>query len=144
MKSRSSSNLRFFFDACLSPHIAEVLQFLGVDVVVLEKEFGRSDVDDVEWLAAAKDKDWVIVTSDRRIRANPAEREILEESGRVTFFIHEGFARQDLFEQTSWITKHWKAIEHKALHAAHHTSFHIQANGVIKPWDEYDKGRHKK
>ncbi len=136
--------MTFFFDACLSKRIVKVLQDLDVEAIALEDEFGDSAVADTEWLRVASEKRWVVVTSDERIRRNPVEREVFEQSGLVTVFVYDGYAKQGLFQQAAWMIAHWKAIDQATARARPGTSFHANCNGKVMEWSEYEDERKRK
>ncbi len=129
--------MTFYFDACLSKRIVKVLKYLDVDAIGPEDVFRDASIDDVVWLPVASKNGWAILTSDRRIRKNPGEREIFEALDCITIFMYERYVRQELFAQVSYITKHWEKIEKTATHAKPKTSFRMKANGQIMESEEY-------
>ncbi|MDQ3865023.1 MAG: hypothetical protein M3317_16290, partial [Actinomycetota bacterium] len=56
------------------------------DVIWLEDEF-RHDVPDEEWLAAAGQRGWLVITHDRKIRTRPGERSAIMENGVGCFIM---------------------------------------------------------
>jgi PIN domain-containing protein len=66
--------VKFFFDNNLPPKLAKSLHLLvepDHEVVHLKDRFS-ADAPDEEWITAlAKQKDWIIVSGDLRIRRNP-------------------------------------------------------------------------
>ncbi len=53
--------------------VAEAVRRMREDVIWLEDEFPH-DVPDEEWLAVAREKGWLVIPHDRKIRTRPGER----------------------------------------------------------------------
>ena len=135
--------MTFYFDNCLSKNIAKALRCLGVDVLVPEDIFNDDSVDDKVWMPYASKQHWVILTSDKRIRKNPGEREIFESLEAVTFFLYEKYVNQPLFQQAAYIFKHWEHISKKASHVKLGTSYRMAENGEIVESGQYEQKRAK-
>jgi predicted nuclease of predicted toxin-antitoxin system len=72
--------------------VAEAVRRMREDVIWLEDEFPH-DVPDEEWLAAAGENGWLVITHDRKIRTRPGERRAIMENGVGCFIMTY---RQDL------------------------------------------------
>lgn|SRR5262245_22795467 len=78
-KKRSATKPRpepvvFFIDRSLGRVAGMALREAGASVEFHDDHFAP-DAPDVEWLAEAGVKDWVVITKDKRIRRRPLERE---------------------------------------------------------------------
>ncbi len=86
MKKRSAASsaspkqpeeLTFFVDRQLGRYkFAQILRSAGLRVVIHDDYFAPDTVDP-EWLAAAGDRGWIVITRDERIRYRAAEREAI-------------------------------------------------------------------
>ena len=81
-----------FIDRSIPRGVAEAVRKMREDVVWLEDEFPH-DVPDEEWLAAAGQRGWLVITHDRKIRTRPGERSAIMENGVGCFIMTY---RQDL------------------------------------------------
>ena len=81
-----------FIDRSIPRRVAEAVKKMRGDVIWLEDEF-RHDVPDEEWLAAAGQRGWLVITHDRKIRTRPGERRAIMENGVGCFIMTY---RQDL------------------------------------------------
>lgn len=80
----------FFLDRTLGKHIfASLLRAAGLSVKIHDDLF-PPDARDVDWLTAAGDKNWVVVTNDRHIRYRPLELAALRASNVRTFVFTKG------------------------------------------------------
>jgi predicted nuclease of predicted toxin-antitoxin system len=86
--------VKFFFDNNLPPKLAKSLHLLvepDHEVVHLKDRFS-ADAPDEEWITAlAKQKDWIIVSGDLRIRRNPHVMEAWKSAGHTVFFLKPGW-----------------------------------------------------
>jgi predicted nuclease of predicted toxin-antitoxin system len=74
-----------FIDRSVPRSVADAVKKMRDDVLWLEDEFPH-DVPDEEWLAAAGQRGWLVITHDRKIRTRPGERRAIMEH-RVGCFI---------------------------------------------------------
>ena len=82
--------MRFFFDNNLSPKLAKSLHVLvepDHQVVHLKDRFAANTPDETWMAELAKERDWIIVSGDLRIRKNPHEVKAWEAAGHTTFFL---------------------------------------------------------
>lgn len=66
--------------------VAEAVKKMRDDVLWLEDRFSH-DVPDTEWLAAAGDEGWLVITHDTRIRTRPGGRRAIMEHGVGCFIL---------------------------------------------------------
>ena len=104
--------MRFFFDACLSPHL--VVSIAGLrrpgetyEVVGLRSRWPDS-VPDLEWIPAlAREAGWIIISGDERIAKRGPERLAWMESKLTAFFLIDDFASRRLNEQLAALATWW-------------------------------------
>lgn len=124
--------MRFFFDNMISGYLAQAVAQIerGSDrhtVVHLSEKFDRN-IPDVEWLTAlGGEGNWVIISGDRRISRNPAERKAWLESGLTSFFLKDGWGNQRIWVYSSRFLHWWPRIVAQAQIAA-------AGKGFFVPW----------
>lgn len=108
--------MRFFFDNCLSDHLARAIEILerNHEIVHLRAKF-VPDVDDVTWISAlGSEGDWVIVSGDQRISRSKEERRAWHESGLTAFFFGKGYASKGFWRQVQIFVQWWPKITQEA------------------------------
>lgn len=121
--------MKFFFDNCLSPHLAKGLHAIVQQTVTIDAD-GREEVDsithlsekfrrntpDVEWIARlGEEGSWIIIISgDQRIQKRPQERLVLKAAKLTTFFMAHGFENYEYWDQVKWMIDKWQLIREQA------------------------------
>jgi hypothetical protein len=112
--------LRFFFDNCVSPHLAVAIRELAgggagaTDYVALRGRFDEG-IEDVNWITEIGREDgWIIISGDTRISRNPAERKAWIQSGLTIFFCGEPWNTCNGWKKAAALMEWWPVIE---LHA---------------------------
>jgi len=86
-----------FLDRSLgSVQVPRTLKGAGLRVHTLAEVYGKpqdEDVEDVQWLAMAGDKGWVVLMKDERIRYREAEKQALLAAGVHAFCLTSGTLR---------------------------------------------------
>jgi len=91
--SKLPEELIFFLDRSLGKHIvAAALREAGEEVVIHDEQF-QQNTPDTEWLTAAGQNGWVVLTKDERIRYRIAELAALRRANARAFVLT---ARKDL------------------------------------------------
>ncbi len=91
-REAAATELVFFVDRCLGGKlVVEALRMAGAQVVVHDDVLPQ-DTPDVEWLAEAGLRNWIVLTKDSAIRRNPHEKAMFLEA-RVRVF---SLARKNL------------------------------------------------
>jgi predicted nuclease of predicted toxin-antitoxin system len=81
--------LIFFLDRSIGKHmVAEALRHAGVQVEVHDDHF-PPNAHDVEWLPSVGEREWIVLTRDKRIRYRSQERTALIQA-RVRAFVLSG------------------------------------------------------
>jgi hypothetical protein len=75
-----------FIDRSVPRGVADAVKRIRDDVLWLEDEFSH-DVSDREWLAAAGERGWLVITHDRKVRTRPGERRAIMEHGVGCFIL---------------------------------------------------------
>ncbi len=75
-----------FIDRSVPRGVADAVKRVREGVLWLEDEFPH-DVPDQEWLAAAGEKGWLVITHDRKVRTRPGERRAIMEHGVGCFIL---------------------------------------------------------
>ena len=127
--------MKFFFDNNLAPKLAKSLHLLvqpDHEVVHLKDRFPGNALDE-EWITAlAKEKQWVIVSGDLRIRKNPHVMQAWKSAGHTVFFLKPGWVNLPLWTQTWKFVKCFPEIVAIAEKAKIGSDFFVATNGTIE------------
>lgn len=97
--------MRFFFDNCISPKIAEALHILeepNHEICHLRAKFPDQGVKDPEWIhTLGVEGSWTIVSGDPNISKNPVNKEAWHQSGLTAFFFVGTYAQKAKWVQFS-------------------------------------------
>lgn len=133
MKSKKPVEERlYFFDNCISPHLARAMKCIGANVTHLQEEGFQPHTLDVEWIPVVAAKGWVVVTSDLRILSREHERAALRAAGSVAFFLPNSTPRKPRWDQAAFLTKCWPGIVASGEYARPGDCFEVQENGKVK------------
>lgn len=84
------------------------------EIVHLRERFGAA-VQDTEWIGTLNAEGrWVIISADRRITKNKAERQVFKSSKLVGFFFAPGLQKAKLTKQMERLMVLWETIETQA------------------------------
>jgi hypothetical protein len=131
--------LKFFFDNCLSPYLAQAIRALSVperhEVVHLRDRF-QANAPDVDWITAlGQEGAWVIISGDPRISKNRHEREVWRQAQLTTFFLAKGWMTIGFWEQAANLVRWWpKIVEQAHL---------VQAGAVFEVPIRFGSGKFK-
>jgi hypothetical protein len=92
--------VRFFFDNNLSPKLAKSLHLLvepDHQIVHLKDRFAANTPDETWMTELAKERGWIIVSGDLRIKKNPHEVQAWRSAGHTTFFLKSGWINLPLW-----------------------------------------------
>lgn len=108
--------MRVFFDNCTTPVLAETLNgYLrhrdDSASHIRDLPCGRHAAD-LEWMAylAGTGDDWLVVTGDRRIQKNKAERAAFRQAGLKGFVLASGYQKTPIHQQASFLIWRWPDI----------------------------------
>lgn len=97
-KKRSASSgsalpdLPLFIDRCAwSKRLGEALKTAGIEHIAHHERFAPSCPDD-EWLSAAGQENWIVVTRDQNIRRKANELKAFRDAGLIVFALASGNA----------------------------------------------------
>ncbi|MER2198094.1 PIN-like domain-containing protein [Methylobacterium brachiatum] len=109
--------MRVFFDNCTSPVLAETLNgYLrhrsDSASHIRDLPCGRhaSDLDWMAYLAGTGD-DWLVVTGDKRIHNNKAERAAFRQAGLKGLVLAAGYQKTPIHQQASFLIWRWPDID---------------------------------
>lgn len=102
--------MKVFFDHNMSPALAELFKKKH-EVTFLAQKFAR-DTRDIEWISTLSGEgQWVVISGDRRITRNHAERQAFRNSNLIGFFLSEGLYKASVIKQMERILALWPSIE---------------------------------
>ena len=117
----------FFIDNNLSRYLADGMRGFKEDVTHLLDHFAQN-VQDVTWLQAIAQNDWLLITRDERIRKNPAELNALKSYQIGAFFLGgKNRSRCDLIQQ---LVRNWPRIKRLAARTKRPFAFRIPPRGT--------------
>jgi hypothetical protein len=137
--------LRIFFDNCTSPVLPAALHaFLetkgsSAHHVRFMSDYGFDEhTDDEEWikrLGSDKPADWIVVTGDKRITRNKAERAAWVRTGLKGFVLASGFQKMPVHRQASLLLWRWPDMEAFITAAAAGSIFELPSSrsGKFRP-----------
>jgi PIN like domain len=120
----------FFFDRSIGRRVPDALRLLGADVIKHDDLFGQRTPDD-QWLVAAAQHGWTVVTKDKRIRFNEVERRAIQDA-RVGCFVLLS-PKLTRWTMARLLLQVWDRLE--AIAASEHRPFiyGVYADGSVKP-----------
>lgn len=113
------NRLNIFFDQNTSPRIARALNgYIEADgdrAVHLADMFSRT-ITDVEWMnaLAATGEFWIVITADKRIRKNSAEREAFRQSKLLCLVMSRSWSKTPVNQRAAMILWRWPDIQQVA------------------------------
>lgn len=106
--------MKVLVDENLPPALARSLNSLFADkhqIIHIRERYGPG-VKDSQWIGdLSAEGRWIIISGDRRITRNKAERNAFRASNLVGFFLSPGLAKSSLIKQMERILALWQAIE---------------------------------
>lgn len=120
--------MKYFFDNCISPKLAEMLRALGEDVTALKDQY-PPDIDDVSLFKNLKGQQLVFVSTDIKQLTRSSEARALKQAGNTALYFGPFFLKKKFWEQAAWIVQQWKTIDGFARGAETGTCAEIKHNG---------------
>lgn len=122
--------MTFFFDRSIGRRVPDAFKLLGADVVKHDDFFGQRTPDD-QWLAAAAQNGWTVVTKDKRIRFNEAERRAIQDA-RVGCFVLLS-PKLTRWTMARLLLQVWDRLEEIAACEPRPFIYGVHADGYIRP-----------
>jgi predicted nuclease of predicted toxin-antitoxin system len=127
--------LKCLFDNCLPLKISNTLNFLegksGIEVIHLSEKFSPN-TEDVEWMTTlGKEKDWFVISKDRKIKKSPQELLAWKESKLPIVFLKKNWLDYQFWDLAWRIVKYWPEIK-KNVKPNSQKSFIFGVNGKIE------------
>lgn len=121
-----------FIDRSVPRGVADAVKMMREDVLWLEDEFPH-DVPDQEWLAVAGEREWLVITHDKKIRTRPGERRAIMDHGVGCFILTY---RQDLkkAEIVALISENLAEMERRFEETQRPFIYTISKNGEFKEY----------
>ncbi|WP_077067065.1 PIN-like domain-containing protein [Pseudorhizobium marinum] len=106
--------MKVLFDHNLSPRIARAIQALTVsehEVVALKDRF-PVNIKDVDLIAElSRQGGWILISGDRRITRNRAEKAAFQSSKIIGMFLSSGLYKAPVMKQAERLISLWPTIE---------------------------------
>ena len=106
--------MRVLLDHNLSPRLARALNelFAGKHEIVALRDKFPETIADVEWIQQlSREGAWVVVSGDRRITRNKAERDAFRNSRLIGFFLAKGLYKSKVTKQAERLLALWENME---------------------------------
>ena len=129
--------MRLFFDNNMAPRLVEVVSKYclmngkGIEMVHCRTMFPANTPDSIWISALAEEKDWTIITRDRRIAHNPDERRLMRNPHIRFVFLPSEFACAPIKQQKILLSRHIKRLS-RELRNNYHKSNTICINNQWK------------
>lgn len=102
--------MTFYFDASIQVTVAEAIAKFRSDVLFAGGPGAPAhSTPDTEWLNLAGQRDWIVLTRDKRIRTRPWERQVFHAGVRTFCLTHAG--NSSGWEVLKLIVSSWDRIE---------------------------------
>jgi len=125
--------LKLFFDNNISPRIARAFAALldpSDQSIALRQRFDGA-VTDIEWITVlGKERGWIVISGDKRILKNRAEREAFRRARLVGFFLEPAVQKAGVFGQASKLISIYPLIEQQAHLVQPPAAFLVPIKGV--------------
>lgn len=117
------------FDRTVGKSLPQDCKLLGLDVEAHRDHFNYDTVDEV-WLAEVAKRGWVVVTNDKNIRHNEAERRALLENSVGCFMFGKGGRTR--FQYMSALVRSWDEIQRIAATETRPFIYVLHADGKLE------------
>ncbi len=118
-----------FFDRTCGKKLPQALRLLGLAVEMHADHFAHDEQDDV-WLAAVGARGWIVITNDKNIRVNDAERAALIQHGVGCFVLGSGSRTR--WEQARILARAWDRMQEVMATQPQPFIFRIHADGRLE------------
>ncbi len=119
--------MTFFFDNNLSPRIVAGMKAFGEDVTHLTEHFAANTLD-ADWFEFIAEREMVLITKDRKIRWNPAEREAVRRHKIGAFFL--GGKDLGYWRIVVQVVRNWEKIKDHVQRTPRPFAFLMRAKGT--------------
>ncbi|MEX2244548.1 MAG: DUF5615 family PIN-like protein [Fimbriimonadaceae bacterium] len=120
--------MTFLLDNDIPYKIADALAALSKDVRSMRAVYGAS-AKDTEWIPqAAKDR-LVVITADRRLLKNKAEKEALRKHKVTVLFLNPFFSNLKMWDKAVWFIRRWEEMEGFGSAVSYGTMASVSQNG---------------
>jgi hypothetical protein len=124
--------LKFFFDNCVSKHLAEIISILegktGHELCHLTQRFDAATPDTIWLNELSAEKGWIIISADDRLRRGSVEKVAWKRASVVSFFLSKNWVNHTKYEQAWRFVKWWPRIVEQASLAMPGAAFEVSEN----------------
>lgn len=128
--------MKVFLDNNISPNLAAALRALdtgGHEIFHLRERFDGATAD-AEWLEVlGKERNWFVISGDIRISRSPVNRAAWEASGLSIIFLHKGYTRLKIWDQSWFFIRWWPDMITTFEKMNKGSGFSLNANGKFTP-----------
>ncbi|MBX5493467.1 MAG: DUF5615 family PIN-like protein [Chloroflexi bacterium] len=122
--------MTYFFDRNLGRRVPDALKLLGADVVKHDDLFDPTTPDD-EWLAVAAQRGWIIITRDKRLRFNEAERQAIVQARLGCFVLLS--PKLTRWAMARLLLQVWDKLEAIVAQEPRPFIYGVHADGTVRP-----------
>jgi hypothetical protein len=127
--------MKCLFDNNMPSKLAKTLSFLegdkGIPVIHLSEKYSP-DTPDIGWIEnLTKEADWFVITKDNKIRRNPHERKVWQESHIPMVFLPKSWDNYTLWEMAWRLIKYWPRLKETISHNRKNESLELSIKGKI-------------
>jgi hypothetical protein len=120
--------VKYLFDNCISPKLADMLRALGEDTRALREDFSES-IEDTPLFKELIGQNLVFVSTDTKQRTREHEARALKEAGITAIYFGPFFMKMKLWPQATWLIARWEKIKGVAENVVMGSVFEIKQNG---------------
>ncbi|MEG4632885.1 hypothetical protein QUB56_25405 [Microcoleus sp. AR_TQ3_B6] len=88
----------FFIDRCLGRNLADSLRNVGATVEIHDDHF-EQDIEDKDWLRIVGERNWVVLTKDKKIASRTLELEAVAQGNVRLFALVDGNVSREVMAQ---------------------------------------------
>lgn len=111
--------------------LVEGLKQLGLNIEAHDDHFPQN-TPDYEWIGKCGEMNWIIISSDKRIKKNPIEREASIRAGVATFFFTSGKITNQ--QKIDFFTAAFKQVARIVINEMRPFIARINRDGTAKIW----------
>lgn len=127
--------MKVLVDENLPARLARALDHLFPfdHVISVSDRFGTG-AKDIDWITQlGSESGWIVISGDRRITRNHAERAAFRQAQLTGFFLSKGLLKAKTEKQAQKIIGHWENMRVLANTLKHGSTFEVPESGKIKP-----------
>lgn len=129
----ADSSLKFIVDECIPPVLATFMMKLRAGYLYSMRDEGHDYLGkpDEEWIPAATNRGFIIITCDRNMLKTKAIANALHKAQAIAIFLPSYFAQATPYDKTLWLLKVWPKIREYAATMKSGDTIKITQRGQI-------------